>query len=44
MDEGLKAFIAPTQKYVDVTELTQTIANEYIKKIVVFAPDNSSGK
>ena len=44
MDEGLNAFIALTQKYVDVEELTQTIVNEYIKKIVVFAPDKSSGK
>ncbi len=25
-------------------ELTQTIVNEYSKKIVVFAPDKSSGK
>ena len=32
------------QKYVDVEELTQTIVNEYIKKIVVYAPDKSSGK
>ena len=28
----------------DVEELTQTIVNEYIKKIVVYAPDKSSGK
>ena len=44
MDEGLNTFIALTQKYVDVEELTQTIVNEYIKKIIVFAPDKSSGK
>ena len=44
MNDGLDAFIALTQKYVDVQELTQTIVNEYIKKIVVFAPDKSSGK
>lgn len=44
MDEGLNAFVALTQKYVDVEELTQTIVNEYIQKIVVFAPDKSSGK
>ena len=43
-NNGLDAFIALTQKYVDVTELTPTIVNEYIKKIVVFAPDKSSGK
>ncbi|MFR7742454.1 MAG: DUF4368 domain-containing protein [Acutalibacteraceae bacterium] len=24
-------------------ELTQTIVNEYIKKLVVYAPDKSSG-
>ena len=44
MDEGLNAFIALTHKYVDVEELTQTIVNEYIKKIIAFAPDQSSGK
>ena len=44
MDEGLNAFIALTHKYVDVEELTQTIVNEYIKKIIVLAPDKSSGK
>lgn len=27
-----------------VQELTQTIANGYVKEIVVFAPDKSSGK
>ena len=32
------------QKYVDVEELTPTIVNEYIKKIVVYAPDKSGGK
>lgn len=37
MNDGLDAFIALTQKYVDVEELTQTIVNEYIKKIVVYA-------
>ena len=34
MNDGLDAFIVLTQKYVDVEELTQTIVNEYIKKIV----------
>ena len=32
MNDGLDAFIALTQKYVDVEELTQTIVNEYIKE------------
>ena len=44
MNDGLDAFIVLTQKYVDVGELAQTIVNEYIKKIVVYAPDKSSGK
>ena len=44
MGDDLDAFIALTKKYVDVTELTQTIVNEYIRKIVIHAPDKSSGK
>ena len=44
MNDGLDAFIALTQKYVDVEELTQTIVNEYIKKIIIHAPDKSGGK
>lgn len=44
MNADVDAFIALTQKYVDVPELTPTIVNEYIKKIEVFAPDKSSGK
>ncbi len=43
-NNGFDSFIALTQEYVDVTELTPTIVNEYIKKIVVSAPDKSSGK
>ena len=37
-------FIAWSKKYVDVAELTQTIINGYIKKIIVYAPDKSGGK
>ena len=44
MNDGLDAFIVLTQKYVDVEELTQTIVNEYIKKIIIHAPDKSGGK
>ena len=44
MGDDLDAFIALTKKYVDVTELTQTIVNEYIKKIIIHAPDKSGGK
>ena len=32
MNDGLDAFIALPQKYVDVEELTQTIVNEYIQQ------------
>ena len=44
MNADVDAFIALTQKYLEVPELTPTIVNEYIKKIEVFAPDKSSGK
>ncbi len=44
MNADVDAFVAMTQKYVDVPELTPTIVNEYIKKIEVFALDKSSGK
>ena len=44
MGDDLDAFIALTKKYVDVTELTQTIVNEYIKKIIIHAPDKSGGE
>ena len=38
------AFLALTKKYLDVTKLTQTIVSEYLKKILIHAPDKSSGK
>ena len=44
MSADVDAFVALTQKYVGVPELTPTIVNEYIKKIEVFAPDKSSGR
>ena len=44
MNESLDAFIALAEKYVEVPELTQAIVNEYIKKIVVYAPDKSGGR
>jgi len=43
MSNGINSFLALTKKYVDVEELTQTIVNEYIKQIVVYTPDKSSG-
>ena len=37
-------FTALVEKYVDIPVLTPTIVNEFVKKIVVHAPDRSSGK
>lgn len=37
-------FLENIRKYTDITELTPTILNEFISKIVVHAPDKSSGK
>ncbi|WP_249311479.1 recombinase family protein [Congzhengia minquanensis] len=44
MSHGLDGFVELVNKYVDMTELTQAIVNEYIRKIEVFASDKSSGK
>ena len=44
LEDNLDAFLALTEKYVDVRELTPAIVNEFIKKILVYAPDKSSGK
>ena len=44
LEDNLDAFLALTEKYVDVRELTPTIVNEFIKRILVYAPDKSSGK
>ena len=40
----MERFIAMVEKYEEVTELTPTIVNEYVHKIVVHIPDKSSGK
>ncbi len=37
-------FIALVKKYAEIQELTPAIVNEFIKRIVVHAPDTSSGK
>ncbi|MBR3107712.1 MAG: recombinase family protein [Clostridia bacterium] len=37
-------FAALVEKYVDIPVLTPTIVNEFIKKILVCAPDKTSGK
>ena len=43
MDENMDSFLEVVHRYMDVPELTPTIVNEYIKKIIVYAPDKSSG-
>ena len=44
MEDNVDQFLALLEKYVDIPELTQTIVNEFIKQIIVYAPDKSSGK
>ena len=44
MDNNLDRFFSLVEKYVDIPEPTTTIVNEFIKKIIVYAPDKSSGK
>jgi len=41
---NFRQFIEIIRKYVGIKELTPTIVNELVKKIVVHAPDKSSGK
>ena len=41
MDDGLDRFVALVERYVDIPELTPTIVNEFIKKIIVYAPEKS---
>lgn len=42
-DKRQHGVLEVVQRYVDVSELTPTIVIEYIKKIIVYAPDKSSG-
>ncbi len=44
MDNSFDQFAALVEKYVDIPELTTTIVNEFIKQIIVYTPDKSSGK
>ena len=40
----VKRFLAIVKKYMDLTELTPEILREFIDKIIVHAPDKSSGR
>ena len=44
MEDHVDQFLALLEKYVDIPELTPTIVNEFIKQVIVYAPDKSSGK
>lgn len=39
-----KRFLAVVKKYTDLTELTPEILREFVDKIIVHAPDKSSGR
>lgn len=43
-NDNYDSFSALVEKYVDIPVLTPTIVNEFVKKIIVHAPDKSSGK
>jgi len=44
MDDNVDKFLALVEKYVDIPELTPTIVNEFIKQIIVYAPEKVNGK
>ena len=44
ISDDFDRFIELVGKYTDITELTPTIVNEFIKKIFVHEADNSTGK
>lgn len=44
MNGSVDAFLVLVKKYVDIPELTHTIVNEFIKEIIVYAPEKSGNK
>ena len=44
MDDSLDQFVALVERYVDIPELTPTIVNEFIKKIIVYTPEKVGTK
>ena len=44
MDDSFDRFAALVEKYVDIPELTPAIVNEFIKKIVVYAPEKQGSR
>ena len=41
---NLDRFLAIVKKYTEIEKLTPTILNEFVAKIIVHAPDKSTGK
>lgn len=41
---NVKQFLSTVRKYTDITELTPEIVHEFIDRILVHAPDKSSGR
>ncbi len=41
---NLDRFLVIVKKYTEIKELTPTILNEFVGKIIVHAPDKSTGK
>lgn len=41
---NLDRFLAIVKKYTEIEKLTPTILNEFVEKIIVHAPDKSTGK
>lgn len=44
MEDNVDQFLALMETYVDIPELTPTIVNEFIKQIIVYAPEKVNGK
>ncbi|WP_460000183.1 DUF4368 domain-containing protein [Paradesulfitobacterium aromaticivorans] len=40
----MNSFLKIVRKYTEITELTAEMLNEFIEKIIIHAPDKSTGK
>ena len=41
---NVERFVSLVRRYTEVEELTPKILNEFIKRIIIYTPDKSSGK
>jgi hypothetical protein len=41
---NIDQFLVTVRKYTEIRQLTPAILNELVEKILVYAPDNSSGR